>query len=133
MPYFGIVPEVIPVFSKKPLFGYKGMIFATISIGALSTAVWAHHMFTTGLVLLPFFSFMSYLIAVPTGIKFFNWIGSMWRGSISFDTPMLFAVGFLVVFLFGGVTGIFLASPPIDFATHDTYFVVAHFHEVLFG
>ena len=125
--------RIIPVFSRKPLFGYKGMIFATISIAALSTAVWAHHMFTTGVVLLPFFSLMSYLIAVPTGIKFFNWIGTMWRGSITFDTPMLFAVGFLIVFLFGGVTGIFLASPPIDFATHDTYFVVAHFHEVLFG
>src|SRR5580700_4663002 len=133
LPYFGIVTEVIPVFSRKPLFGYKGMVFATISIAALSTAVWAHHMFTTGVVLLPFFSLMSYLIAVPTGIKFFNWIGTMWRGSITFTTPMLFAVGFLVVFLFGGVTGIFLASPPIDFATHDTYFVVAHFHEVLFG
>jgi len=133
LPFFGVVTEVIPVFSRKPLFGYKGMIFATISIAALSTAVWAHHMFTTGVVLLPFFSLMSYLIAVPTGIKFFNWIGTMWRGSLSFDTPMLFAIGFLVVFLFGGVTGIFLASPPIDFATHDTYFVVAHFHEVLFG
>ena len=133
LPFFGIVTEVLPVFSRKPLFGYKGMVFATISIAALSTAVWAHHMFTTGVVLLPFFSLMSYLIAVPTGIKFFNWIGTMWRGSLSFDTPMLFSVGFLVVFLFGGVTGIFLASPPIDFATHDTYFVVAHFHEVLFG
>ena len=133
LPYFGIVTEVIPVFSRKPLFGYRGMVFATISIAALSTAVWAHHMFTTGVVLLPFFSLMSYLIAIPTGIKFFNWIGTMWRGSISFDTPMLFSVGFLVVFLFGGVTGIFLASPPVDFATHDTYFVVAHFHEVLFG
>ena len=126
-------PRCFPVFSRKPLFGYKGMVFATISIAALSTAVWAHHMFTTGVVLLPFFSLMSYLIAVPTGIKFFNWIGTMWRGSVKFDTPMLFAIGFLVVFLFGGVTGIFLASPPIDFATHDTYFVVAHFHEVLFG
>jgi cytochrome c oxidase subunit 1 len=133
LPYFGIVTDVLPVFSRKPLFGYRGMVFATISIGALSTAVWAHHMFTTGVVLLPFFSFMSYLIAVPTGIKFFNWIGTMWRGSLKFDTPLLFAVGFLIVFLFGGVTGIFLASPPIDFATHDTYFVVAHFHEVLVG
>ncbi|HVB00283.1 MAG TPA: cbb3-type cytochrome c oxidase subunit I, partial [Acidimicrobiales bacterium] len=133
LPYFGCVTEVIPAFSKKPLFGYRGMIFATISIAALSTAVWAHHMFTTGTVLLPFFSLMSYLIAIPTGIKFFNWIGTMWRGSIDFKTPMLFAVGFLVVFLFGGVTGIFLAAPPIDFATHDTYFVIAHFHEVLFG
>ncbi|HUY06986.1 MAG TPA: cytochrome c oxidase subunit I [Acidimicrobiales bacterium] len=133
LPYFGCVTEVIPAFSKKPLFGYRGMIFATISIAALSTAVWAHHMFTTGTVLLPFFSLMSYLIAIPTGIKFFNWIGTMWRGSIEFKTPMLFAVGFLVVFLLGGVTGIFLAAPPIDFATHDTYFVIAHFHEVLFG
>ena len=133
LPYFGMVTEVLPVFSRKPVFGYRGMIFATISIAALSTAVWAHHMFTTGVVLLPFFSLMSYLIAVPTGIKLFNWIGTMWRGSISFTTPMLFAIGFLVVFLFGGVTGVFLASPPVDFATHDTYFVVAHFHEVLFG
>jgi cytochrome c oxidase subunit 1 len=133
LPYFGIVTDVLPVFSRKPVFGYKGMVYATITIAALSTSVWAHHMFTTGVVLLPFFSLMSYLIAVPTGIKFFNWIGTMWRGSLRFDTPMLFAVGFLVTFLFGGVTGIFLASPPIDFATHDTYFVVAHFHNVLFG
>ncbi len=133
LPYFGVVTEVLPVFSRKPVFGYRGMVFATITIAALSTSVWAHHMFTTGVVLLPFFSLMSFLIAVPTGIKFFNWIGTMWRGSIRFSSPMLFAVGFLIVFLFGGVTGIFLASPPIDFATHDTYFVVAHFHEVLFG
>jgi cytochrome c oxidase subunit 1 len=107
------------------------MVFATISIGALSTSVWAHHMFTTGVVLLPFFSLMSYLIAVPTGIKFFNWIGTMWRGSVKFDTPMLFCIGFLGTFLVGGVSGILLASPPIDFATHDTYFVVAHFHSVV--
>jgi cytochrome c oxidase subunit 1 len=133
LPYFGAVTDILAVFSRKPVFGYKGMVFATITIAALSTSVWAHHMFTTGTVLLPFFSIMSYLIAVPTGIKFFNWIGTMWRGSITFNTPMLFAVGFLVVFLFGGVTGIFLASPPVDFAMHDTFFVVAHFHEVLFG
>ena len=133
LPFFGVVTEIISVFSRKPVFGYKGMIFATIAIAALSTAVWAHHMFTTGVVLLPFFSLMSYLIAVPTGIKFFNWIGTMWRGSVRFDTPMLFSVGFLIVFLVGGVTGVFLAAPPIDFATHDTYFVVAHFHNVLFG
>ena len=133
LPYFGMVTEVFAVFSRKPVFGYRGMIFATITIGALSTAVWAHHMFTTGVVLLPFFSLTSYLIAVPTGIKFFNWIGTMWRGSIKFTTPMLFAVGFLIVFLFGGVTGVMLASPPVDFYVHDTYFVVAHFHEVLFG
>jgi cytochrome c oxidase subunit 1 len=131
LPFFGVVTEVLPVFSKKPLFGYRGMIFATISIAALSTAVWAHHMFTTGVVLLPFFSLMSYLIAVPTGIKFFNWIGTMWRGSIEYTVAMLYAIGFLIIFLGGGVSGIFLASPPIDFATHDTYFVVAHFHEVV--
>ena len=133
LPFFGIVTEVIPVMSRKPLFGYKGMVFATLSIAALSTGVWAHHMFTTGAVLLPFFSLMSYLIAVPTGIKFFNWIGSMWRGQITFNTPMLFCIGFLIAFLMGGLTGVMLASPPIDFATHDTYFVVAHFHQVLFG
>ncbi|MDA8296032.1 MAG: cytochrome c oxidase subunit I [Actinomycetota bacterium] len=133
LPYFGMVTEVFAVFSRKPVFGYRGMIFATITIGALSTAVWAHHMFTTGTVLLPFFSLMSYLIAVPTGIKFFNWIGTMWRGSLQFTSAMLFAVGFLIVFLFGGVTGVLLASPPVDFYVHDTYFVIAHFHEVLFG
>jgi cytochrome c oxidase subunit I len=133
LPYFGIVTEVIPVFSRKPLFGYKGMVFATMAIAALSTGVWAHHMFTTGTVLLPFFSLLSLLIAVPTGIKFFNWIGTMWGGQISFKTPMLFSIGFLLAFLMGGITGVMLASPPIDFATHDTYFVVAHFHQVLIG
>ncbi|HEY3843718.1 MAG TPA: cytochrome c oxidase subunit I [Acidimicrobiales bacterium] len=133
LPFFGIVTEVLPVFSRKPVFGYKGMVFATMAIAALSTGVWAHHMFTTGAVLLPFFSFLSLLIAVPTGIKFFNWIGTMWRGQLQFTTAMLFSIGFLFAFLMGGVTGIMLASPPIDFATHDTYFVVAHFHQVLFG
>ena len=133
LPYFGIVTEVLPVFSRKPVFGYKGMVFATMAIAALSTGVWAHHMFTTGVVLLPFFSLLSLLIAVPTGIKFFNWIGTMWRGHLWFSTPMLFCIGFLLAFLMGGITGIFLAAPPIDFAVHDTYFVVAHFHQVLFG
>jgi cytochrome c oxidase subunit I len=133
LPFFGIVTEIIPVFSRKPLFGYKGMILATMSIAALSLAVWAHHMFTTGAVLLPFFSVMTFLIAVPTGIKFFNWIGSMWRGAITFETPMLFSMGFLVTFLFGGLTGVLLASPPVDFHVSDSYFVVAHFHYVLFG
>jgi cytochrome c oxidase subunit 1 len=133
LPFFGIVSEVVPVMSRKPLFGYKGMVFATLSIAALSTGVWAHHMFTTGAVLLPFFSLLSLLIAVPTGIKFFNWIGTMWRGQIIFNTPMLFCIGFLFAFLAGGLTGVMLATPPIDFATHDTYFVVAHFHQVLFG
>ncbi|MCU1353878.1 MAG: Cytochrome-c oxidase, partial [Acidimicrobiales bacterium] len=124
---------IFPVFSRKPIFGYKGLVFATISIGALSMTVWAHHMFVTGAVLLPFFAFMSFLIAVPTGVKFFNWIGTMWRGQLTFETPMLFCVGFLVTFLLGGVTGVMLASPPIDFHVSDTYFVVAHFHYVLFG
>ncbi|HLX88508.1 MAG TPA: cytochrome c oxidase subunit I [Acidimicrobiales bacterium] len=133
LPYFGIATEVIPTFSRKPLFGYKGMVFATMAIAALSTGVWAHHMFTTGTVLLPFFSLLSLLIAVPTGIKFFNWIGTLWRGQLSFTTPMLFCIGFLFAFLMGGLTGVMLASPPIDFVTHDTYFVVAHFHQVLFG
>jgi cytochrome c oxidase subunit 1 len=133
VPFFGIVTEVIPVFSRKPLFGYKGMVLATMGISALSLTVWAHHMFATGVVLLPFFSIMSFLIAVPTGIKFFNWIGTMWRGAITYECPMLFAVGFMVTFLFGGLTGVLLASPVIDFHVTDTYFVVAHFHYVLFG
>ena len=133
LPYFGMVTDIFPVFSRKPLFGYRGMVFATMTIAALSTGVWAHHMFTTGVVLLPFFSLLSYLIAVPTGIKFFNWIGTMWRGQLSFRVPMLFSVGFLFAFLMGGVTGVLLASPPVDFQVHDTYFVVAHFHQVLIG
>jgi cytochrome c oxidase subunit I len=133
LPFFGIITEIIPVFARKPIFGYKGLIGATIAIGALSMTVWAHHMFATGAVLLPFFSFLTYLIAVPTGMKFFNWIGTMWRGSISFETPMLWAMGFLVTFLLGGLTGVILGSPPLDFHLNDTYFVVAHFHYVLFG
>jgi len=131
LPFFGMVTEVIAVFSRKPVFGYKGMIFATLTIAALSLGVWAHHMFTTGVVLLPFFSIMSLLIAVPTGIKMFNWIGTMWRGQVWFSTSMLMALGFLFTFLIGGLTGIYLASPPLDFFTHDTYFVIAHFHSVV--
>jgi cytochrome c oxidase subunit I len=133
LPFFGIITEVIPVFSRKPLFGYSGMVAATIGIALLSMTVWAHHMFATGSVYLPFFSLLSFLIAVPTGIKFFNWIGTMWRGSLTFETPMLWSVGFLVTFLFGGMTGVILASPPMDFHTNDTYFVVGHFHYVVFG
>ncbi|WP_020658581.1 cytochrome c oxidase subunit I [Amycolatopsis benzoatilytica] len=133
LPYFGIVTEIIPVFSRKPLFGYRLMVFATVGITALSVAVWAHHMFATGAVLLPFFSIMTFLIAVPTGMKFFNWIGTMWRGAISFESPMLWSIGFMVTFLFGGLTGVILASPPLNFHVTDTYFVVAHFHYVLFG
>ena len=131
LPFFGIATEIIAVFSKKPVFGYKSMVFATLTIGALSLGVWAHHMFTTGVVLLPFFSIMSLLIAVPTGIKIFNWIGTMWRGELWFSTAMLMALGFLFTFLIGGLTGVYLASPPLDFFTHDTYFVVAHFHSIV--
>ncbi|MGY9080279.1 MAG: aa3-type cytochrome oxidase subunit I [Candidatus Nanopelagicales bacterium] len=133
LPFFGIASEIIPTFSRKPVFGYKGLIFATMSIGALSVAVWAHHMYVTGSVYLPFFALTTMLIAVPTGVKFFNWIGTMWRGSISFDTPMLWTMGFLFTFLFGGLTGVILSAPPLDFAVSDSYFVVAHFHYTVFG
>ncbi|MGK5441850.1 aa3-type cytochrome oxidase subunit I [Micromonospora sp. URMC 105] len=133
LPFFGIVTEVIPVFSRKPLFGYKGMVGATIFIAGYSMIVWAHHMFTTGQVLLPFFAATTFLIAVPTGVKFFNWLGSMWKGQLTFETPMLFSIGFLITFLLGGLTGVLLASPPVDFHVHDSYFVVAHFHYVVFG
>ncbi len=133
LPFFGVITEIIPVFSRKPLFGYRGFVFATLLIGAYSFSVWAHHMFTTGSVNNPFFSAMTMLIAVPTGVKFFSWIATMWRGKLTFPTPMLFAMGFLFMFLIGGITGIFVASPPIDYAVHDTYYVVAHMHYVLFG
>jgi cytochrome c oxidase subunit 1 len=133
LPFFGIVSEVFPVFSRKPIFGYKTLIYATIAIAALSVTVWAHHMYVTGSVLLPFFSLMTMLIAVPTGVKIFNWIGTMWRGSVTFETPMLWAIGFLITFTFGGLTGVILASPPLDFHVSDSYFVVAHFHYVVFG
>lgn len=133
LPFFGIVSEVFPVFSRKPMFGYVGLVFATLSIAALSMAVWAHHMFVTGAVMLPFFSFMTFLIAVPTGMKFFNWLGTMWKGRLTFETPMTFAIGFYATFLFGGLTGVMLASPALDFHVSDSYFVVAHFHYTLFG
>jgi cytochrome c oxidase subunit I len=133
LPFFGIVTEILPVFSRKPVFGYIGLVSATLGIAVLSVAVWAHHMFVTGAVNLPFFSFMTFLIAVPTGVKFFNWIGTIWGGSVSFDTPMLWSVGFLTTFLFGGLTGVILASPALDYQLSDSYFVVAHFHYVVFG
>jgi cytochrome c oxidase subunit I len=133
LPFFGIASEIIPTFARKPIFGYKGLIFATMAIGALSVAVWAHHMYVTGSVYLPFFAFMTMLIAVPTGVKFFNWIGTMWKGSVSYDTPMLWTMGFLFTFLFGGLTGIILSAPPLDFHVSDSYFVVAHFHYTVFG
>ena len=133
LPAMGVVSEVLPVFSRKPLFGYRAFVFATVGIGLLSFSVWAHHMFTTGVVFLPFFSFMTALIAVPTGVKMFNWIATLFRGSISLTTPMLFALGFISMFLIGGISGVMLAEPPIDFHLQDTYFVVAHLHYVFFG
>ena len=133
LPFFGIASEILPVFSRKPVFGYKGLVYATMAIAALSVAVWAHHMYVTGAVSLSFFAFTTMLIAVPTGVKFFNWIGTMWRGSISFETPMLWTLGFLTTFLFGGLTGVMLAAPAIDFHVSDSYFVVAHFHYTVFG
>ena len=133
LPFFGIVSEIFPVFSRKPIFGYTTLVYATLGIAALSIAVWAHHMYASGAVLLPFFSFMTFLIAVPTGVKFFNWIGTMWKGQLTFESPMLCSIGFIVTFLFGGLSGVILASPPLDFHVTDSYFVVAHFHYVLFG
>jgi cytochrome c oxidase subunit 1 len=133
LPAFGIISEVVPVFSRKPLFGYKAFVLATVSIGVLGFGVWAHHMFTTGAVFLPFFSITTFLISVPTGVKMFNWIATMWRGKIRFTTAMLFAVGFLSSFLIGGLDGAFSASTPIDFAIQDTYWIVSHLHYVLFG
>ena len=133
LPFFGIVTEIFPVFSRKPVFGYKELVFATVAIAALSVTVWAHHMYVTGVVALPFFAFMTMLIAIPTGVKFFNWIGTMWRGSITFETPIVWSIGFLATFLFGGLTGVILASPALDQQVSDTYFVVAHFHYVVFG
>jgi cytochrome c oxidase subunit 1 len=133
LPFFGIVSEVIPVFSRKPLFGYRALVAATILIGAYSMSVWAHHMFTTGAVNLPFFAITSFAIAVPTGIKIFNWIATMVGGRLTFETPMLFATGFIYLFVIGGISGVIVASPPLDFQFQDTYFVVAHFHNVLVG
>jgi cytochrome c oxidase subunit I len=133
LPYFGIITEIIAVFSRKPVFGYTGFVLSTLAIAGLSMAVWAHHMFTTGAVLNPFFSAMSFAIAVPTGIKYVNWIGTMWRGAIVLSSAMLFAIGFLLNFLIGGVTGVMIAAPPIDYWANQTYFVVAHFHYVIGG
>ena len=133
LPFFGIISEIMPVFSRKPIFGYKTLIYATIAIAALSMTVWAHHMYVTGQVLLPFFAFTTMLIAVPTGVKVFNWLGTMWKGSVSFETPMLWSLGFLTTFIFGGLTGVILSSPTLDFALSDSYFIVAHFHYVIFG
>ena len=135
LPAFGIISEILPVFARKPIFGYKAIALSTVAIGFFSLLVWAHHMFTVGLpsYLNIWFMLVSMVIAVPTGIKIFNWLATLWRGNISLDTPMLFALGFLSIFTIGGLSGIYLAAFPIDWQVHDTYFVVAHFHYVLFG
>ena len=133
LPYFGVITEVVATFSGKPVFGYVGLVLSAFAIAGLSIGVWAHHMFTTGAVNNPFFSAVSFLIAVPTGIKFFNWIGTMWKGSIRLTTAMLFAIGFMLNFLIGGITGVMIASPPIDYQAHDSYFIVQHFHYTIGG
>ncbi len=135
LPAFGMISEVLPVFSRKPIFGYKAVAFATIGIAFFSLLVWAHHMFTTGLGtgLDSFFMISSMIIAVPTGIKIFNWLATTWRGHLILDTPMLFALGFLALFTMGGLSGIFLAAFPVDWQVNDSYYVVAHFHYVAFG
>jgi len=133
LPAFGIVSSIIPTFARKPLFGYDSMVYATASIAFLSFIVWAHHMFTTGMPLAGelFFMFSTMMISVPTGVKVFNWVATMWRGSMTFETPMLFAIGFVIMFTIGGLSGLMLAMTPADIQYHDTYFVVAHFHYVL--
>jgi len=135
LPAFGVISEVLPVFSRKPIFGYRAIAFSSVSIAFLSMLVWAHHMFTVGLPigLQTFFMIASMAIAVPTGIKIFNWVATTWRGNLIFDTAMLYAIGFIVVFTIGGLSGIFVAVFPFDWQVHDTYFVVAHFHYVLMG
>jgi cytochrome c oxidase subunit 1 len=135
LPGFGIISEVIPVFSRKPIFGYKAVAASTAVIAFLATLVWAHHMFASPvpIVVLGFFMLSSYLIGVPTGVKIFNWVSTLWRGSIVMTASLYFAVGFIAIFLVGGITGIFLATFPVDWQLTDTYFVVAHFHYVLMG
>jgi cytochrome c oxidase subunit 1 len=133
LPAFGIASSIIPTFARKPLFGYASMVYATASIAFLSFIVWAHHMFTVGMPLAGelFFMLTTMMIAVPTGVKVFNWVATMWKGSMTFETPMLFALGFVIMFTIGGFSGLMLAIAPVDFQYHDTYFVVAHFHYVL--
>jgi cytochrome c oxidase subunit 1 len=133
IPGFGVISQVISTFSRKPLFGYASMVYAVAAIAILSFTVWAHHMYTVGMPITAqlYFMYATMFIAVPTGVKIFNWTATMWRGSLSFETPMLFALGFVFMFTIGGFSGLMLAMAPVDFQYHDTYFVVAHFHYVL--
>ncbi|MFL6712350.1 MAG: cytochrome c oxidase subunit I [Sulfurifustis sp.] len=133
LPAFGLISQVIPTFARKPIFGYNSMVYAIASIAFLSHVVWAHHMFTVGMPMAGelFFMYATMLIAVPTGVKIFNWIATMWRGAMTFETPMLFAIAFVILFTIGGLSGLMLAIVPADFQYQDTYFVVAHFHYVL--
>ena len=133
LPAFGVVSQIIPTFARKPLFGYDSMVYATASIAFLSFIVWAHHMYTVGMPVAGelFFMYATMLIAVPTGVKVFNWITTMWKGSMTFETPMLFSIGFVFLFTIGGFTGVMLSLAPVDFQYHDSYFVVAHFHYVM--
>ena len=135
LPGFGVISEVLPVFSRKPIFGYKAVAAATVVIAFLSMLVWAHHMFATPshTVVLVFFMLSSFLIAVPTGVKIFNWIATLWRGTVEYRVPLIYCIGGIFTFLMGGITGIFLAVFPIDWQLTDTYFVVAHFHYTAFG
>jgi cytochrome c oxidase subunit I len=130
---WGIVSEVLPTFSGKPLYGYRGVVLSFLLVTALSFTVWAHHMFVTGAVELSFFSVTTEMISIPTGVLFFNWLATLWKGKLRFEPPMLFALGFIAMFLIGGIDGVWMASPAMDFAIHDTYWVVAHIHYVLFG
>jgi cytochrome c oxidase subunit 1 len=134
LPAFGIISQVIPTFARKPLFGYSSMVFATAAIAFLSFIVWAHHMYTVGMPLSGelFFMYSTMLIAIPTGVKVFNWLATMWRGSMTFETPMLYAIATVALFTVGGLTGLMMAITPADFQYHDTYFIVAHFHYVIF-
>jgi cytochrome c oxidase subunit 1 len=135
LPAFGVFSQIIPTFARKPLFGYGSMVFATATIAFLSFIVWAHHMYTVGMPMAGelFFMYATMLIAVPTGVKVFNWISTMWRGSMTFETPMLWAIGGVFTFTLGGLSGLMLSITPVDFQYHDTYFVVAHFHYVIIG
>jgi cytochrome c oxidase subunit 1 len=135
LPAFGIISEIIPVFARKPIFGYKAVAFSSVAIAFISMVVWAHHMFAVGLGwgLQSFFMIATMLVAVPTGVKILNWLATTWRGNLIFDSPMLFALGFIAIFTLGGLTGIYLGAFPVDWQVHDTYFVVAHFHYTMFG